>query len=186
MFDLKIFLLLILFITSLFSQTIDCTKVFEERKAELLKEIEKIDEARQSFEALKAATNSLFDKQQESLDKQKEEISQTLSEITQKEESIKKMLEENKKILEAIEGAKNDKISDTYSKMKDSAAASIIEALPLHEAAAVMFSLESKKMSKIMAKMNPDIASKITQILRDGPPFDKKDENQTEKMDGTL
>jgi len=38
------------------ADAIDCTKVFDERKGELLKEIEKIDEARQSFEALQAAT----------------------------------------------------------------------------------------------------------------------------------
>ena len=33
--------------TLLYAETIDCTKVFEERKSELLKEVEKIDEARQ-------------------------------------------------------------------------------------------------------------------------------------------
>ena len=47
---------LILFLSVLlFGETIDCTKIFEERKSELLKEVEKIDEARQSFEALQAA-----------------------------------------------------------------------------------------------------------------------------------
>lgn len=56
---------------SLIAETIDCTKIFEERKEELLKEVEKIDEARQSFEALKAATNSLLDKQKASLNKER-------------------------------------------------------------------------------------------------------------------
>ena len=58
---------LLLLGTLLCAETIDCTKIFEERKSELLREIEKIDEARQSFEALQAATNVLFDKQRAAL-----------------------------------------------------------------------------------------------------------------------
>lgn len=171
-FDLKIFLIVLSLVSGIYAQTIDCTKVFEERKLELLKEVEKIDEARQSFEALRAATNALFDKQKESLDAQRVDLNNTMREISNKEESIKRMLEENKKLLEAIEGAKNDKISTTYSKMKDAAAASIIEALPNYEAAAIMFTLPAKKVSSIMTKMSPVVASKITQILRKGPPFE--------------
>ena len=115
---MRILVIAFMFCTVVFAQTIDCTKVFEERKVELLKEIEKIDEARQSFEALQAATNALFDKQKAKLDSQRADIDNTKREITSKEDSIKKMLEDNKKLLEAINGAKNDKISETYSKMK--------------------------------------------------------------------
>lgn len=175
---MKIFLSIILFVTVVFSETIDCTKVFEERKFELLSEIEVIDEARQSFEALKAATNSLFDKQQISLDKQREDLNATMKSIENKEANIKKMLEENQRLLDAIEGAKNDKISETYSKMKDSSAAGILEELPVDEASAVIFTLPAKKVSKIMAKMDPIKASKITQRLRVGPPFDDKSLNE--------
>jgi flagellar motility protein MotE (MotC chaperone) len=154
-----------------FAETVDCTQVFEERKSELLKEIEKIDEARQSFEALQAATNALFDKQKEKLDEQRNDLNTTMIKITNKEENIKKMLKENKQLLETINGLKNDKISETYSKMKDSAAAGILSELNTTEAAAVLFSLKAKKVSKIMAKMNPKKASKITQRLVLGPPF---------------
>jgi flagellar motility protein MotE (MotC chaperone) len=178
--DLRYILVAIAFMGILFAETIDCTKVFEERKAELLKEVEKIDEARQSFEALRAATNALFDKQRESLDAQRVDLNNTMQEIALKEASMKKMLEENQKLLDAIEGAKNDKMSTTYSKMKDGAAASIIEALPEHEAAAILFTLPAKKVSTIMAKMSPQIASKITQILRKGPPFNAQ-MNEEEK-----
>jgi flagellar motility protein MotE (MotC chaperone) len=115
----NIFIVFIL-VTALFSETIDCTQIFEERKSELLKEVEVIDEARQSFEALRAATNSLFDKQKEKLDIQREDLNATMREVERKEANIKTMLEENQKLLDAINGAKNDKISDTYSKMKDS------------------------------------------------------------------
>lgn len=168
---MRILVIAFIFFTAVFAETIDCTKVFEERKVELLKEIEKIDEARQSFEALQAATNSLFDKQQAKLDSQREDLNITMSEITNRENGIKNMIEENKKLLEAINGAKNDKISDTYSKMKDSAAAGILSELSTTEAASVMFTLQAKKVSKIMAKMDPKKASKITQRLVLGPPF---------------
>jgi len=167
----KVLVIVFMFYTTVFAETIDCTKVFEERKIELLKEIEKIDEARQAFEALQAATNSLFDKQQAKLDSQRDDLNATMRKIASKEDSIKKMLEENKKLLASINGAKNDKISETYSKMKDSAAAGILSELNTTEAAAVLFTLEAKKVSKIMAKMDPKKASEITKRLVLGPPF---------------
>ncbi len=160
-----------MFFSVVFAETVDCTQVFEERKSELLKEIEKVDEARQSFEALQAATNALFDKQKAKLDEQRDDLNATMRKIANKEENIKKMLEENKQLLETINGAKNNKISETYSKMKDSAAAGILSELNTTEAAAVLFSLKAKKVSKIMAKMDPKKASKITQRLVLGPPF---------------
>ena len=168
---MKIIFTMFILVSILFSETVDCTQVFEERKIELLKEIEKIDEARQSFEALQAATNSLFDKQRAKLDTQRLDINETMKKVTLKEENIKKMIEENKKLLASIEGAKNDKISDSYSKMKDSAAAAILSELPTNESAAVMFTLQAKKVSKIMAKMDPKKASQVTQRLVKGPPF---------------
>lgn len=171
---MRIFFTIFILVTALFSQTIDCTNIFEERKSEILKEVEKIDEARQSFEALRAATNSLFDKQKAKLDEQRADLNETMRKVATKEENIKRMLEENQKLLDSIRGAKNDKISDTYAKMKESAAAGILESLPINESAAVMFTLEAKKISKIMAKMDPLKASKITQRLRVGPPFDEE------------
>lgn len=44
---------LLLLGTFLCAETIDCTKIFEERKSELLREIEKIDEARQLLKHFK-------------------------------------------------------------------------------------------------------------------------------------
>ena len=168
---MKILVITFIFFLTLSAQTVDCTNVFEDRKEELLKEVEKIDEQRQSFEALQAATNSLFDKQKEQLEKERVDLNATLREISLKEENIKKMIEENQKLLKTIDGAKNDKISETYSKMKDSAAAAILEEMSVDESAAVIFTLQAKKVSKIMAKMSPKKASKITQRLVLGPPF---------------
>jgi flagellar motility protein MotE (MotC chaperone) len=89
------------------------------------------------------------------------------------------MLEENKKLLAQVEAKKGDKLDETYIKMKDAAAAAIVEKLPVHEGAAIMFGLPAKKVSQIMAKMNPQIASEITQQLKKGPPF--VENNQTKE-----
>jgi len=59
------------------------------------------------------------------------------------------MLDENKKLLEQVEAKKSEKLDETYIKMKDAAAAAIVEKLPVHEAAAIMFGLPAKKMSQI-------------------------------------
>lgn len=171
---------LILFLSVLlFGETIDCTQIFEARKGELLREVEKIDEARQSFEALQAATNSLFDKQKVALKEKENNIEKTKQAIEAKEKKIALMLEENKKLLELIDAKKNDKMDETYIKMKDAAAAAILEKLPVHESAALMFGLPAKKMSQILAKMDPKIASEVTQRLKLGPPF--VDNNQTKE-----
>lgn len=161
-----------------FAETIDCTKIFEERKSELLKEVEKIDEARQSFEALQAATNALFDKQKATLKEKENAIEKTKQAIEEKEKKIAAMLEENKKLLELVDSKKNGKIDETYIKMKDAAAASILEKLPTHEAAAIVFSLPPKKISQIFAKMDVQKASEITQRLRQGPPFSDNNESK--------
>lgn len=173
---MKIILLLVLSVL-LFAETVDCTQVFEERKIELLKEVEKIDEARQSFEALQAATNALFDKQRMALKEKENVLEETKQQIEAKEKQIALMLEENKKLLELIDTKKNAKIDETYIKMKDAAAAAIMEKLPVHESAAIMFGLPAKKISQILAKMSPQIASEITHRLKVGPPF--VDESKT-------
>ncbi len=170
---------LLFFTPFLCAETIDCTKVFEERKSELLREVEKVDEARQSFEALQAATNALFDKQKAALKEKEASIEKSKQEIDAKHKEIASMLAENKKLLETVEAKKNEKIGESYEKMKDGAAAAIIEKLPTHEAAAILFGLPAKKISQVMAKMNPQTASTVTQRLKLGPPFN--DTNQTKE-----
>jgi flagellar motility protein MotE (MotC chaperone) len=165
--------------TLLCAETIDCTQIFESRKGELLHEVEKIDEARQSFEALHAATNALFEKQKASLKERENALAKAKAEVDEKEKKITAMLEENKKLLDEVQSKKNDKIDETYIKMKDASAAAILEKLPVNEAAAMMFGLPAKKASQIMAKMNPQIASEIMQQLKKGPPF--VENNQTKE-----
>lgn len=171
--------IIVFFSVLLFGETIDCTQIFEARKGELLKEVEKIDESRQSFEALQAATNVLFDKQKATLKEKENSIEKTKQAIDAQEKQIASMLAENKKLLELIEAKKNEKMDETYIKMKDASAAAILEKLPVHEASALMFGLPAKKMSQILAKMDAKKASEITQRLKLGPPF--VENNQTKE-----
>ncbi len=173
------YFLIALIASFVFGETIDCTRVFEERKSELLREIEKIDDSRQAFESFKAATNALFDKQKNALKEQEDALKKKQLELEEKEKHIANMMEENKKLLEQVEAKKSEKIDETYVKMKDAAAAAIIEKLPVHEGAAIIFGLPAKKISQIMAKMDPKIASEITQQLKIGPPF--VENNQTKE-----
>ncbi|MCF6173736.1 MAG: PDP protein [Campylobacteraceae bacterium] len=175
---MKILYLVLILINLSFGASVDCTQVFEDRKAELLKEVDNIDEARQSFEALKAATSSLFDKQKAKILEEEKVLKQKKDELTQKQKHIEKLIAKNQKLLDDIKGIKNSKVSEIYTKMKDSAAAAVFENLSASEASAILFRLPAKKISKVLAKMNAQKASKITLKLRQGPPFDV---NQTKK-----
>jgi flagellar motility protein MotE (MotC chaperone) len=170
--------LILILINFSFGASVDCTQVFEQRKSELIKEIDNIDEARQSFEALKAATNSLFDKQKTKMQSDLKSLKDKEDELNKKQKHIEELIAKNQKLIDAIKGLKNDKITETYTKMKDSAAAAVFENLSTDEASAILFTLPAKKISKVMAKMDPVKASKITVRLRKGPPFDA---NQTKK-----
>jgi flagellar motility protein MotE (MotC chaperone) len=143
----------------------ECTKIFKDRKSELLVELERIDEEKQALEALKIATNNLLKKKKVALDLQEEEVNKKLKTIKQKEASVKKMLEENKKVLKELKKLKMSKIAQTYSKMKASSAANIISKLPDDEAVKILRELKPKTVGQIFAKMEPKKASSLTQLL---------------------
>jgi flagellar motility protein MotE (MotC chaperone) len=143
----------------------NCSKIFEERKDELLVELERIDEQRQALSALKIATDDLLAKKEAKLNKQESEINAKLKSIEDKETSIKSMLEENKKILEEINSKKMDKVSQMYSKMKPAAAASILGDMNVSESSKIFQTLKPKTVGKIFSKMDAKKASEITLML---------------------
>jgi len=59
-------------------------------------------------------------------------------------------------------------------KMKDSKAASILDAMDQKDAARILFGLKASKISKIMAKMNPQNAAEITKLLEENKAFQSK------------
>jgi len=167
---LKYIVLILLTYSSLFSlQTSDkifeCTKIFEQRKGELLVELERIDEQKQALGALKTATEELLKKKEAKLTQQEDEINSKLAQITQKESDIKAMLEKDKQILDELKSTKMSKVSQTFSKMKAGSAASILSDMSEDEAVAILQSLKPKVVGKIFTKMDAKKASKLTALL---------------------
>ena len=151
---------------------VDCNAIFEQRKGEILRELDRLDEERQAFELYKEAQLDLIAKKERKLSQKMAEVNATLQKVTATKKEIVDIYEKNKKLLEEIKKAKDDKITASYLKMKDSKAAAILDAMPRSEAARILFNLTPKKIAKVMAKMDPDIASKVTELLTQGPPFD--------------
>jgi len=163
-------LLILIFTTQLIAlqtsdKLFDCTKIFEERKAELLVELERIDEQKQALDALKSATDELLNKKAAMLDKRESEVDEKLENIKEKEKNIKQMLEADQKVLEEIKAVRMDKITRTYAKMKPGASAKILGDLETSEAAAILGALKPATAGKILAKMSSDKAAQITRFL---------------------
>lgn len=143
----------------------ECTKIFEERKGELLVELERIDEQRQALDALKIATDELLRKKEAALTAKEAEVDAKLADLNATEANIKAMLEANEKVLEAIREAKMSKVTQTYAKMKAGAAAQILDGMPEADAANILMALKPAVMGKILAKMPSAKASQITLLL---------------------
>ena len=152
-------------------------EILADREANIAKNLELIDSSRQELEAYRAATTTLFHQREAQILAKEKELNATLQTISQKEENIKNMLAKNEKILYELKSITNDKVLEVYAKMKDAPAATIISELPRDEAAKVLHSLEAKKISSILAKMDPQIAAELTQILKNDELF--KDLNST-------
>ncbi len=167
---MKYILTLFLISSSLFAiQTSDkifeCTKIFEQRKGELLVELERIDEQKQALSALKTATENLLKQKEAKLRQKEEEVDAKLAEIKAKESSVKSMLQENRAVLESLKSTKMSKISQTYSKMKAGSAAAILSNMPTADAVAILQSLKPKVVGKIFTKMDATKAAKLTELL---------------------
>ena len=167
---MKYILTLFLISSSLFAiQTSDkifeCTKIFEQRKGELLVELERIDEQKQALSALKTATENLLKKKEAKLNQQEEELNVKLEKITKKENAIQAMLRENKELLQKLKSTKMSKISQTFAKMKAGAAATILSNMPPSDAVAILQSLKPKVVGKIFTKMDAGKAAKLTELL---------------------
>jgi len=143
----------------------ECTKIFQERKSELLVELERIDEEKQALEALKSATEELLKKKKNTIDLEAEAVEKKLSEAKEREKNAKVMLEENKSILSKIQTLKMGKLAQTYSKIKPSSAAAILSNMPEEDAIAILQELKPKTVGQILAKMSPKKASSLTILL---------------------
>ena len=170
---------------SSFKIPVDCVSIFEARKDEIKKEIARLDEARQSLEAFRASSAALFEERNAKLAAKEAEINATLSRAQEEKKQTEQLLKKNGEILKELKTMTSDKVGETYGKMKDQAAADVLSAMDRADAASIMYSLSPKKISAIMAKMEPAAASEITLLIKQGPPFIKAEKNVTQEVSPT-
>lgn len=154
------------------SNIVNCNIIFEQRKGELLKELQNIEEQKRLMTNLYNQQQSQNDKKLQELELKEQKVESLLKEVKDKEKEIRDLIKQNEEILANIQNTNTKKISQTYSQMRDSKAAPIIENMPLKDAAELLYSMEAKDMSKILSKMTPQRAAKLTEMLRFGPPFE--------------
>ena len=168
-----------------FKIPVDCVSIFETRKDELKRELAKIDEARQALEAFRASSAALFEERNAKLAAKEAEINATLTRAQEEKKQTEQLLKKNDEILKELKAMTSDKVGETYGKMKDQAAADVLSAMDRADAASIMYSLSPKKISAIMAKMEPAAASEITLLIKQGPPFIKAEKNVTQEVSPT-
>ena len=168
-----------------FKIPVDCVSIFEARKDEIKKEIARLDEARQSLEAFRASSAALFEERNAKLAAKEAEINATLARAQEEKRQTEQLLKKNDEILKELKAMTSDKVGETYGKMKDQAAADVLSAMDRADAASIMYSLSPKKISAIMAKMEPAAASEITLLIKQGPPFIKAEKNVTQEVSPT-
>lgn len=167
---IKLFLTIIFTLTSLSAletsnKLFECTEIFKARKSELLVELERIDEQKQSLSALKTATEELLVKREAKASQDEAAVKAKLGEISSKEESIKKILQKNEEILKEIKAIKMSKTAETFAKMKAANAADVLSKMESQDAATILSSLKPKTVGTILSKMDAKKASELTLIL---------------------
>ena len=168
-----------------FKIPVDCVSIFEARKDEIKKEIARLDEARQSLEAFRASSAALFEERNAKLAVKEAEINATLARAQEEKKQTEQLLKKNEEIVKELKAMTSDKVGEAYGKMKDQAAADVLSAMDRADAASIMYSLSPKKISAIMAKMEPTAASEITLLIKQGPPFIKAEKNVTQEISPT-
>ncbi|EAI4685743.1 nucleosidase [Campylobacter coli] len=163
---IKKFILLVFISSVVFGAEQDCEQYFEARKAQIELQTREFDEARQSLEAYKASFEALQKERLEVLNQREAEVNATLAQIESLKEQNTKLLEEQQKILNSINEKTEGRIKEIYSQMKDTAIADVLTQMDAEDASKIMLSLESRKISGVLSKMNPAKASELTLLLK--------------------
>ncbi|MGL2631277.1 MotE family protein [Helicobacter pylori] len=189
-------LLMGLILQALFSEEavqelLQCSAIFESKKAELKEDLHQLSEKEQSLRILQTENARLLDEKSDLLNKKEKEIDEKLKNLAAKEEAFKtlqteekkrfkNLIEENEEILREIKQAKDSKIGETYSKMKDSKSALILENLPTQNALEILMALKPQELGKILAKMDPKKAAALTELWQK-PPKENKENKESQK-----
>ncbi|WRF69067.1 MotE family protein [Helicobacter pylori] len=189
-------LLMGLILQALFSEEaaqelLQCSAIFESKKAELKDDLRRLSEKEQSLRILQTENARLLDEKNDLLSKKEKEVEEKLKHLAAKEEAfktlqteekkrLKNLIEENEGILREIKQAKDSKIGETYSKMKDSKSALILENLPTKNALEILMALKPQELGKILAKMDPKKAAALTELWQK-PPKENKENKESQK-----
>ncbi|PUD26817.1 flagellar protein [Helicobacter pylori] len=189
-------LLMGLILQALFSEEaaqelLQCSAIFESKKAELKDDLRQLSEKEQSLRILQTENARLLDEKTDLLSKKEKEVEEKLKNLAVKEEAfktlqaeekkrLKNLVEENEEILREIKQAKDSKIGETYSKMKDSKSALILENLPTQNALEILMALKPQELGKILAKMDPKKAAALTELWQK-PPKENKENKESQK-----
>ncbi|EJB71492.1 MotE family protein [Helicobacter pylori] len=172
-------------------ELLQCSAIFESKKAELKEDLRQLSEKEQSLRILQTENTRLLDEKSDLLSKKEKEIDEKLKHLAAKEEAfktlqteekkrLKNLIEENEEILREIKQAKDSKIGETYSKMKDSKSALILENLPTQNALEILMALKPQELGKILAKMDPKKAAALTELWQK-PPKENKENKESQK-----
>ncbi|WP_104687652.1 MotE family protein [Helicobacter acinonychis] len=174
------FVLQALFSEEATQELLQCSAIFESKKAQLKDDLRQLSEKEQSLRILQTENARLLEEKNELLNQKEKEIEEKLKNLTAKEEAFKNLqvaekkrlenlLKEDEEILRQIKQAKEGKIGETYSKMKDSKSALILENLPAQNALEILMALKPQELGKILAKMDPKKAAALTELWQKPP-----------------
>ncbi|OOP96015.1 MotE family protein [Helicobacter pylori] len=177
-------------------ELLQCSAIFESKKAELKDDLRRLSEKEQSLRILQTENARLLDEKNDLLSKKEKEVEEKLKNLAAKEEAfktlqteekkrLKNLIEENEGILRGIKQAKDSKIGETYSKMKDSKSALILENLPTQNALEILMALKPQELGKILAKMDPKKAAALTELWQKHPKENKENKESQKTTDPT-
>lgn len=154
----------------LFAQT-DCNRIFEERKQEIVFDLDRIDRAKAELQALQEAHARVLGEKEGTLAAREREIGNKLAAIEAERANIEKLLKKNEEVLRQITEVKEGKVVELYTNMKASAAGEVVNNMDPNLAAHILSQLPAKVAADIIARVEPGNAARITTILQKGPPF---------------
>ncbi|STQ85681.1 PDP protein [Helicobacter muridarum] len=166
-----------------------CTAIFEARKDEIAFHLSKLQQQQSTLQILTEENTKLLKEKEEQIKLKeqalqqmygdmKKEQSQKQSESDAKLAEAKALLAKNEEILKQINGIKENKLAESYAKMKDNKAAPIIAAMPNEDAILILLSLKPNQMGSILAQMQPDKAAELSKLIRLYPGIDQNASNQ--------
>jgi flagellar motility protein MotE (MotC chaperone) len=148
-----------------------CNRIFELRKKELLEISRNINDQQQTLEAEKLASDNVMKIKDKKLKEKEKDLAIVQRVLESREANLKKLLAENKRILAIIEKKLSDRIRESFELMPPGKAAGVLQVMSNERAAGIMFGMIPSKIGEIFSKMNPVDASKVSLIIKRGPPF---------------